>query len=166
MASNASNAPATRRSESAAPVGFRSLRDEIDRMFHALSLPEMNWRSGFTNWDDKAFGLRVDVAETENEIQITTDLPGIDEAEIDVSLVDDVLRIRAEKHSEQEAKGKEKKWHVVERSYGTFERAIRVPPGIDADAVKASFEKGVLTVTLPKPPASTEAVRKIAVTSG
>ena len=166
MAANASNAPAERKAEPSAPVGFQSLRDEIDRMFHALSLPEMNWRSGIANWTDDVVGLRVDVAETEGEIQITTDLPGIDEADIDVSLVDDMLRIRAEKRSEEETKGDEKKWHVVERSYGKFERAIRVPSGIDADSVKATFDKGVLTVSLPKPPASTETPKKIAVTSG
>lgn len=145
------------------PMGFRTFRDEIDRMFHALSLPEMNWRSGLANLTDDVVGLRVDVAETDTDIQITTELPGIEEKAIDVTLVDDVLRIRAEKQSEQE--NKDKKWHVVERSYGTFERAIRVPSGIDPDSVKADFAKGVLTVSLPKPPAGTENAKKIAVSS-
>lgn len=145
------------------PMGFRNLRDEIDRMFHALSLPEMNWRSGLGNLTDDVVGLRVDVAETDTEIQITADLPGIEEEAIDVSLSDDVLRISAEKHSEEESE--KKKWHVVERSYGKFERAIRVPRGIDPDSVKAKFSNGVLTVTLPKPPTETEKTRKIAVST-
>ena len=165
MAANASTAPAKRTAE-ASPAGFGNLRDEIDRMLHALSLPELGWRSGLGSWSDNVVGLRIDVAETDGEIQVTTDLPGIDEAEIDVSLVDDVLRIRAEKRMEEEREGEEKKWHVIERSHGTFERAIHVPPGIDADKVKATFDKGVLTVSLPKPPSGTETAKKIAVTSG
>ena len=83
MAANTSTAPEKRRAEAAAPVGFRSLRDEIDRMFHAFSLPEMNWRTGLTNWADDAVGLRVDVAETETDIQVTADLPGFEEDAID-----------------------------------------------------------------------------------
>ncbi len=164
MVANAPTAPETARPARPEPAGFRNLRDEIDRMFHALSLPEMNWRSGLANWTDDVVGLRIDVAETETEIQITADLPGIDEDAIDVSLADDMLRIRAEKRSEGESE--EKKWHVVERSYGKFERAIRVPSGIDPDSVKASFSNGVLTVSLPKPPAGTETARKIAVNAG
>ena len=159
----AANAPRVPQNNTPAPSGFRTLRDEFDRMFHALSLPEMNWRSGLGNLADDAVGLRVDVAETDTEIQVTTDLPGIEEDAIDISLADDVLRIRATKQSEDESK--EKTWHVVERSYGTFERAIRVPAGIDPDKVTADFAKGVLTVTLPKPPATAEAAKKIAVTA-
>lgn len=166
MADNPLSALESAKRNSQPPVGFRSLRDEFDRMFRAMSWPDMNWRSGLANWADDAVGLRVDVAESEGDIQVTTDLPGIDEDEIDVSLVDDVLRIRAEKNFEKEDEGDAKQWHVVERSYGKFERAIRVPPGIDADGVKATFDKGVLTVSLPKPPESKETTKKIAVTSG
>lgn len=166
MATNAPAAPDEGKLETSRPAGFRNLRDEFDRMFHALSLPEMNWRSGLANWADDVVGLRVDVAETADEIQVTTDLPGIDEDAIDVSLVDDLLRIRAEKSSEEQKEGDEKKWHVVERSYGKFERAIRVPSGIDPDSVKATFKKGVLTVSLPKPPEGTETAKKITVTPG
>ncbi|RZW05658.1 MAG: Hsp20/alpha crystallin family protein [Rhodobacteraceae bacterium] len=146
-----------------APTGFQAFRDEFDRMFNALSRPEMNWRSGLPGQGD-AIGLRVDVSETEGEIQVTSELPGVDEKDVDVSLADDVLRIRAEKRSDSESG--DKTWHVVERSYGTFERAIRVPAGIDPDSVNARFEKGILTVTMPKPPEAGQSAKKIAITSG
>lgn len=164
MAANTQKAPANGNSSAPVPAGFQTFRDELDRMFHALSLPEMNWRSGLANWTNDVVGLRVDVAETDTDIQVTTDLPGMDEADIDVSLDDDVLRIRAEKKSEEQSK--DKTWHVVERSYGTFERAIRVPHGIDPDSVTAKFNKGVLTVSLPKPAAAEEKAKKITVKAG
>lgn len=145
------------------PSGFQTIRDELDRMFHAFSLPEMSWRSGLPEFAN-TIGLRVDVAETDDEIQVTGELPGVEEKDVDVSLEDDMLRIRAEKRTEKDEK--DKKWHVVERSYGTFERAIRVPSGIDPESVKAKFAKGILTVTLPKPPEVKAAAKKIAISAG
>lgn len=144
------------------PSPFRALQDEMDRIFHAFSMPQMGWRSGVAT--EGALGLRVDIAETDNEIAVTAELPGVPEKDIDVTLEDDVLCIRAEKKSEAE-KG-EKNWRVLERSYGAFERAIRVPAGIDPEKVNARFENGVLTVTLPKPPSAMSAAHKISVKSG
>ena len=146
------------------PTGFRAFRDELDRMFHAMSLPEMNWRSGFPGLAE-GIGLRVDVSETDGEIQVTGELPGVEEKDVEVVLDGDMLRIRAEKHSESERKDEDRTWHVVERSYGTLERAIRVPAGIDPDSVKAKFAKGVLTVTLPKPSDANPTARKIAISA-
>lgn len=163
MAATENEAPESK-PEYPMPVGFRTLREEIDRMFQAFSLPEMNWRSGLAGLTDDVVGLRVDVSETDSEIQVTTELPGIDEDAIDVSLVGDLLRIRAEKRSEQE--NDDKKWHVVERTYGTFERTVRVPTGIDPGSVRAEFSKGVLTVSLPKPPTASAEAKKIAITAG
>jgi HSP20 family protein len=146
-----------------APRGFQAIRDEIDRMFHALSLPEMDWRSG-PGGTSGTLGLRVDVGETDGEILVTAELPGVDEKDVEVVLEDDMLRVRAEKRSE--AEDKDKTWHVVERSYGSFERAIRVPAGIDPDSVKASFANGVLTVSLPKPAEAVAARKKIPISAG
>ncbi|MFQ6548468.1 Hsp20/alpha crystallin family protein [Aestuariibius sp. 2305UL40-4] len=145
------------------PPAFRAFQDEIDRMFRSLSNPEMNWRSGLARTFG-AIGLKVDVGETETDIQITAELPGVLEENLDVTLDSDVLRISAERHQDEESKGKT--WHVVERSYGKLERAIRVPAGIDPSQVKADFKDGVLTVTLPKPPELTKAAQKIAVSAG
>jgi HSP20 family protein len=88
------------------------------------------------------------VSETDKEIRITAELPGVTEQDIDVSLDDDVLTIRGEKKFER--KDDKENFHFVERSYGTFQRSLRLPFPVDPDQVQASFENGVLTVTVPK----------------
>lgn len=150
------------RGEVSAAPGLQAIRNEIDRMFHALSFPEALWSASPTG--TRAIGLRIDVAESDDTIQVIADLPGVEEKDIDVSLDGDVLRIRAEKRSE-ESSGAET-WQMVERSYGRFERSVRVPGGIDPDKVKADLSKGVLTVTLPKPEDARNSARKIAISAG
>lgn len=138
---------------------FRSLQDEMDRLLHAFSMPQGAWSA--LPAGNGTFGLKVDIGETDTDIQIKADVPGIAEDDLEVTLEDDVLRIRAEKRSETEKD--DKTWRVVERSHGMFERAIRMPRGIDPDAVEAHFEKGVLTVTVPKPAEAGAAGRRISV---
>jgi HSP20 family protein len=86
--------------------------------------------------------------ETEKEIRITAELPGVTEQDIDISLDDDVLTIHGGKKFER--KDDKENFHFVERSYGTFQRSLRLPFPVDPDQVQASFENGVLTVTVPK----------------
>lgn len=162
-AGSTSPAPQHGRELFAAERPFGTLQDEMERLFRAFSAPQMLWSGGLLG-SDGAIGLRVDIAETDGEIEVKADLPGISEDEVEVTLEDDMLRIRAEKKSESE-KG-DKTWHVVERSHGLFERAIRVPPGIDAEKVAARFEKGVLSVTLPKPAETRPSSRRISVRQG
>jgi HSP20 family protein len=90
----------------------------------------------------------MNVSETEKEIRITAELPGVTEQDIDVSLDDDVLTIRGEKKFERT--DDKENFHFVERSYGTFQRSLRLPFSVDPEQVQASFENGVLTVTVPK----------------
>jgi HSP20 family protein len=90
----------------------------------------------------------MNVSETDNGIRITAELPGVSEQDIDVSLDDDLLTIRGEKKFEQ--KDEKENFHFVERSYGTFQRSLRLPFTVNPDQVRASFENGVLTVTAPK----------------
>ena len=90
----------------------------------------------------------MNVSETENEIRITAELPGVTEQDIDISLDDDVLTIRGEKKFERT--DDKENFHFVERSYGTFQRSLRLPFPVDPEQVQASFENGVLTVTVPK----------------
>jgi HSP20 family protein len=141
---------------------FRSLQDEMDRMFRAFSTPETSLRAGPSG--NGVLGLRVDIGEGENEIEIKADLPGVPEDQVEVTLEEDVLRIRAEKKSETERK--ERDWRVTERSYGIFERAIRMPQGVDPEKVKADFEQGVLRITVPKPPEPKPQSKRIAVSAG
>jgi HSP20 family molecular chaperone IbpA len=90
----------------------------------------------------------MNVSETDKEIRITAELPGVTEQDIDVSLDDDVLTIRGEKKFERT--DDKENFHFVERSYGTFQRSVRLPYAVDPEQVQAHCENGVLTVTLPK----------------
>jgi HSP20 family protein len=103
----------------------------------------------------------IDVSETEKEFEVGVELPGLDEKDIDVRVSDDVLMISGEKRSERDEK--RKNYHLSERVYGSFYRAIPLPSGVDADNIQARFSKGVLTVILPKAPDALERTRKIEV---
>jgi HSP20 family protein len=90
----------------------------------------------------------MNVSETENEIHVAAELPGVREEDIDVSLNDDILTIRGEKRFERQ--DEKENFHVVERSFGTFQRSIRLPFPVDPEQVQARFDNGVLMVTMPK----------------
>ena len=106
----------------------------------------------------------IDVTESDATIEVTAEIPGVDEKDIDVSLNDDVLTIKGEKKSE--TKTEEKDYRMVERAYGAFERSIRLPCQVKEDKIDAAFKNGVLTVKLPKSPEAKEKVKKIAVKAG
>src|SRR3954470_760365 len=105
----------------------------------------------------------MDVSETDKELRIQAELPGVSENDIDVSLNEDVLTIRAEK--KQERREEREGVHVSERSFGTFQRSLRLPFQVDAEKVQARFENGVLHVSLPKTTPQ-ERSRKIQVQAG
>lgn len=105
------------------------------------------------------FSPRIDVSETDKEIKVSAELPGMDEKDIELRLERDALVISGEKKSESEEKGKN--FHRVERSYGSFERVIPLTGEIEAEKVQAEFKKGVLMVTLPKPESALKQTRKI-----
>ena len=90
----------------------------------------------------------MDVSETDKDVRIQAELPGVSEKDIEVSLNDDLLTIRAEKR--QERREERQGVHVSERSFGTFQRSLRLPFPVSQDQVQATFENGVLSVTLPK----------------
>ena len=130
---------------------FGSLQREVDRLFEEFSrgLP-MLATSALMN-----VVPRVDVTETDKEIEITAELPGLERKDVEISLEDDVLTIRGEKkiETEQDNKkdGENKNYHLNERSYGVFYRVLQLPPGIDPSTVKAMMSNGVLKITIPKP---------------
>lgn len=111
----------------------------------------------------KAWGSlpRVDIAETDQEVVVSADLPGLDEKDISLNLDGDVLTVQGQRKDEREEK--KLNYHLVERSYGEFRRAIQLPAGLDKDHVKATFKKGVLTVTLPKRPEARSHKKNIAI---
>jgi HSP20 family protein len=91
----------------------------------------------------------MNVTETDKEIEITAELPGLQEKDVQVNVADNVLTIKGEKKAEKEEK--DTNYRLFERSYGSFSRTLDLPEGIDADAIKASISNGVLKVTVPKP---------------
>jgi HSP20 family protein len=91
----------------------------------------------------------TDVMETEREIRVITEMPGLNREDIEVDVENNVLTVRGEKR-EQRTEGQEGRYHLAERRYGTFSRSFVLPRDVEADGIQASFENGVLTVTVPK----------------
>jgi len=139
---------------------FSTLHQEIDRVFDQFAggrsrpFGELMAGSG-------KLSPRVNLSETDKEIEVTTELPGVEEKEIDVSLTDDVLTIKGEKKMETEKS--EGDYKMVECSYGSFERSMRLPCEVNFDKVEATFKNGVLTIKLPKSPEATAKTQKIAI---
>ena len=125
---------------------FLSLQREIDRLFD-------DFTRGFPTLSMMPPGGMLmpvtDVTETDKEIEISAELPGLEEKDVQINLSNNVLSIKGEKKAEKERK--EIDFRMVERSYGAFERTIELPEGVNPDSIKATIAKGVLTVTVPKP---------------
>jgi HSP20 family protein len=130
---------------------FRDFQRQMNRLFEdffgGFPLAE---RIREPEWAPAAFTPRVDVSETDTEVKVSAELPGMDEKDITVELQDDILTLRGEKKTEQEEKGKN--WTRREQSWGSFHRAIALPAGVDAGKAKATFKKGLLTFSAPKRP--------------
>ncbi|TIP96679.1 MAG: Hsp20/alpha crystallin family protein, partial [Mesorhizobium sp.] len=95
------------------------------------------------------------------EYEITAELPGIDERNVEIKLANRTLTIKGEKTEEKEEKDND--YYLSERRYGSFQRSFQLPEGVDADKIDASFAKGVLTVKLPKTAEAQKAEKKITV---
>lgn len=165
-----------------------TLRDEIDRMFEnalagwsSMRMPDMNfprphfdmdfWRDPFSREPFRRFegrfaelsklSPRADMSETDGAITVTAELPGVAEADIDVSVHDGRLTISAEK--KEETRKDDADYHLTERHYGSVKRSFALPDSADADKAKATFKDGVLTVEVPKKALPKSSVKKIAI---
>jgi HSP20 family protein len=143
-----------------------TLYDEFNRLFDEFF--ENSW---MTPWSEQfgtrfnEFNPRVNVTEREKEFEVTAELPGMAEDDIDISLARDVLTIKGEKKQETEDKGDN--YYRMERSYGKFSQVIPFPAGVvENDNVEATFRNGVLTVTLPKLKEAQQISRRITVNAG
>jgi HSP20 family protein len=92
----------------------------------------------------------VNVEETPEALVLTAEIPGLTEKEIDLELDNNILTISGEKHEEREEGDENRRFHVWERRYGTFRRSFTLPRTVDPSAIEAHFDKGVLTVRMPK----------------
>ena len=150
---------------------FETLRREIDRLFDDLH--PFGWRLPSTRsmFEFEAPRLRaewpiapaMDLVDNKDEYEITAELPGIDEKNVEIKLSDRTLTIKGEKQEDKEEK--ENNYYRRERLFGSFERSFRIPESVDADKIEASFKKGELTVTLPKKPKAQKPAKKINVKS-
>lgn len=175
MAENASKLPI--KTEEKTPAGsasawrpFENFRNEMNRLFDDFD--RGFWRSPFRSsvFDVVPFAKSqlawpaapaVDVVEKDNTYEITAELPGIDEKNVEVKLVSGNLTIKGEKQEEKEETKKD--YYLHERHFGSFERSFGVPEDVDAEKIEAAFKKGVLTVKLPKKPEAIKPEKKIAI---
>lgn len=138
---------------------FSYLRNQINRVFDDFW--GESWLEPRREMGPAAFWPQVDVTETDKEIKVCAEIPGVDPKDIDVSVENGTLAIKGEKKYEREEN--EKGQYRMERSYGAFERTIALPAEVDESKAKAEFKKGVLKLTLPKRPGAASRRKKIAV---
>jgi HSP20 family protein len=120
------------------------LRNEMDRLWDDYFGPGRRALKPM----EEAWLPAVDVSETGDKITVKAEIPGMEAKDIEISMVGDTLTIKGEKKAEREEK--EENYHLVERSYGSFSRAMKLPVAVDPDKVEATYKNGVLTVVLSK----------------
>jgi HSP20 family protein len=139
---------------------IRALHDEMeslfDNFFHGFEIEPTGRRT-------QAFIPSLNVSEDDKHIEVTAELPGMDEKDIEVNVSNDFLTIKGEKKIEQEEKGKN--YYRVERSFGSFHRAVPLSAEVDENKVQAAFKKGVLKITLPKKTPQQAQTKKIEIQS-
>jgi len=124
------------------------LRGEMDQLFERFWRDP--WSAGLSDLfpSCSGLGLRINLAESDHDVTVTAELPGINPEDVDISVSGNVLAIRGEKNEEKEDKKRD--YHYVERSYGSFHRSVQLPSSVDPSQVDATYKNGVLTVTLAK----------------
>lgn len=146
-----------------------SLQREMNRLFDEFFRAPMWERFGEFPaastehfWGDVT--PRIDMSETDKELLVKVELPGMTEKDVDISISGDMLTISGEKKQEKEQN--EKGWYRMERQYGSFYRTIPLPYEIESDRAEALYKNGVLSIKLPKTAARASATKSIAVKAG
>lgn len=151
--------------------GLMSLQREMNRLFDDffqdldLPVPSLFGRRdlGWGGTGGALFTPSVDVSETDRDVVVSVELPGLDQKDVAVELDEHSLTLSGEKKEEREEK--QGAWLRREARYGSFHRVVPLPAGIDRDKAKAKFRKGVLTVTLPKRPEARQASHRVTIES-
>ncbi|MCK9274708.1 MAG: Hsp20/alpha crystallin family protein [Syntrophales bacterium] len=136
---------------------FFSLQKRMNELFDSF-LNDFG-RSPFDEVWRENFSPKIDVIDNDKVLEISAELPGMEDKDISVSLTKDALILKGEKKEEKEEKGKDY-WHS-ERRYGSFHRVIPMPEIIDTEKVEATFKKGVLQIRIPKMEGAVETSKKI-----
>jgi HSP20 family protein len=154
------DAPLARRSDILPPTRggdpFAVFRQEMDQLFDRFFAPDRLTRFGLGGFP---FNPALDMTENDKEVRLRAELPGVDEKDVEIRLDNDLITIRGEKREERSDDSDQRR--VVERSYGSFERTLRLPFAPENNEVKAEFKDGVLTVTAKKPAGYTPASKRI-----
>jgi HSP20 family protein len=141
---------------------FENLRTEIDRLFDDFDggfWPTAARKSLFGKGFRADVSPAVDVVEKADKYEITAELPGFDEKDVEIKLINGGLTICGEKKDEKEEKKKD--YYVSERRFGSFERYFGLPEGVDTNKIDATFKQGVLKLTLPKTAEAQKQEKKI-----
>ena len=137
---------------------LNTLQSEMNRLFNTLfDAPLPNGNASVRRWIPA-----MDLVETDDDFVLRADLPGLSEGDVKIELEDSVLTVSGERKSEHEER--KEGYYRVERASGSFSRSLTLPEGVDADAIQAGFDKGVLEVRIPKP--EERKPRKVAITVG
>jgi len=123
-----------------------TLREKMNRLFEDA----VTARGEEKDMISSTWTPSIDIYETENEIVLTAEVPGVDEKDIDIKIENNTLSIQGERKFEKETK--EENYHRIERSYGSFFRSFTIPHNVDQDKIEAEHEGGVLRVVMPKKP--------------
>ncbi len=123
---------------------LESVQDEVNRVFESFFNAPMRRRGE----DVGGWYPDVDVVESKDNIEVQVDLPGMEKDDIKVSVEDSVLTIKGERKAMKEEK--EKNYHQIERTYGTFTRSFSLPTSVEGEKIKANYKNGVLKIDLPK----------------
>ncbi len=128
---------------------FSSLQKEIDRVFDEFKGMMPRFESANFPFSNGNIATKINVSETDNAVEITAELPGVSEKDVDISVSSNVITLKGERKVEKEERDKGGYRHI-ERRYGTFQRSFSVPGGFDGNKIQARYENGVLHLTLPK----------------
>ena len=132
---------------------FKEMEHLARHFWHDLPFRDLTVTEGFD------FTPRLDITETEKNLEVKTELPGMERKDIDITLDNDLLVIKGEKKHEDEEKGHH--FHRIERHFGSFHRSVRLPVEVDSKRIKASFKDGILTITMTKTETSKEKLTHI-----
>lgn len=142
---------------------FGWLRNEIDRLFEDVWKGKDLFKSSIYTRDIDELIPDIDVYESEDKISVIAELPGLDEKDISIELVNNVLIIKGEKKIDKEKK--KDNYHIIERSYGSFHRTIQLPSSVNENEIKATFKNGLLNVDIKKEQPSGNLIKKIEIQS-
>lgn len=158
----AKKAPTKTAAKAAAPVYFEhpegmferlaSLREEMEHLYGSLSrsfgFPELRMPSVELPSRAGIADVRFEVSESDKEIEVTAEAPGLDTEDLEITLSEGMLAVKGEKRDQREKKGKN--YSISERRYGAFSRSFQIPESVDEDKISARFENGILSIHLPK----------------